>query len=184
LTAQARRIRLAALAAIAVLLLGALPGYFVIRDATRDPVFAGLDALDLPSWAAQQHEDHADGSRWCISTCRMRERTWRSAKAATETDQTYEAALTKAGWSRWQTAGCPKSTSGIYTCWTRDQYALDLWSRNAVCALNNVAPAPGASTAPSSAPTPTPTGSGPPATCAGALVTVTVADRADPAWHH
>ncbi len=183
LTPNAKRFRLAALAAVAVLLLGALPAFFVIRDAVRDPVFAGLDALNLPSWADQQHVDQASGSRWCVDTCRLRERTWRSAKTAQETDPVYESALLAAGWSRWHTAGCPKGGTGVYTCWQRDQYKLDLWTRPAACALNDLAPTLGPSANASATPVPTPTGTGPPPTCAGSLVTATVADGADPSWH-
>ena len=183
---EARRFRLVMLAAVAVVLLAALPAIFLIRDAAGDPVFAGLDSLTLPGWARQSHVDLASGSRWCVEPCRLRERTWRSVKPAADTDPVYERALTLAGWHPWHSAGCP-SLAGVYSCWQRDEYVLDLWTRDAPCDLANVAPAPGTSpSAPdpnASQPIPTPTGSEPPATCTGSLVTAKVANRADPNWH-
>jgi hypothetical protein len=85
--------------------------------------------------------------------------------------------------------------TGRYTCWQRDGYVLDLYSRDAACNLNNVAPvpsgaapsgAPGASGGPATNPTaavPTPTGTEPPATCGGSLVTAKVTNFGDPNWH-
>jgi hypothetical protein len=175
------------LAAVAVLLLGVLPTILFFRASGSDPVFANLDGLALPSWAAVQHEDEASGSRLCLKTCRLRMRTWRSAKPAKETDAAFQTALSEVGWVHWQTAGCPKLSAGTYTCWQRDQYVLDLWTRDAVCGLDGVAPSPGApapSAPPSSPPGPTDaTPSGPPPTCAGALVTANIGERIDPNWH-
>jgi hypothetical protein len=182
---EARRFRLITLAAVAVVLLAALPAIFLIRDAAGDPVFAGLDSLAVPGWADQSHQDLASGNRWCIQTCRLRERTWRSAKATADTDKVYEQALVAAGWHQWHTAGCPTS-AGTYTCWQRDEYALDLWTRDAPCDLANVAPAPGSSPSaldPSANPIPTPGTTEAPATCTGSLVTAKVANRGDPNWH-
>jgi hypothetical protein len=181
---QARQLRLVTLAAVAIVLLAALPAIFLARDATRDPVFASLDSLRLPGWAAQGHEDAATGNRWCVETCRLRERTWRSTKPAKDTAPAYQQALADAGWFPWTTAGCPKVATGVYTCWQRDEFALDLWVRDAPCDLSAVvAPSAGAGGSPSAAPIPTPTGSEPPPTCAGSLVTAKAADRVDPHWH-
>jgi hypothetical protein len=182
---EARRFRLVTLAAVAVVLLAALPAIFLIRDAAGDPVFAGLDNLTLPGWARQSHVDNASGSRWCVQTCRLRERTWRSVKPPADTEPVYERALLDAGWRQRHTAGCP-SAPGVYTCWQRDEYALDLWTRDAPCDLANVAPVPGTSPSgfdPSANPIPAPTGSERPATCGGSLVTAKVANLGDPNWH-
>jgi hypothetical protein len=176
-----RRVRLAALVGAVVFLLGLLPAIFLIKDSGTDPVFAGLDQLNLPSFATQQQQDQSTGSRFCVKTCRLRERTWHSTKATDQTDPVYETALRQAGWRPWATAGCPKGVSGVYTCWQSDQFVLDLWTRNLPCDLATTAPTPAAGA--SAAPAPTPTGSGPPPTCAGSLVTAKVADRADPDWH-
>jgi hypothetical protein len=188
---RARRARLITLAAVAVVLLGVLPTVLLLRDAGKDPALTALDSLNVPGWAAEQHEDAVSGNRWCIDTCRLRERTWRSTKGAKETDPVYQQALIQTGWQPWHSPGCPTGTAGIYTCWQRDQYVLDLWSRNAPCDLSNVAPAPSSgapsgappSGNPSAVPIPTPTGSEPPPTCSGSLITVKVSDKIDPHWH-
>ena len=169
-------------------LLGAVPLFLGVRAAARDPVFAGLDSLRLPTWAARIPVDEAHGSRWCIKQCRLRERTWQSERGPEETAAAYEKALRSAGWVPWLTPSCPaEGVEGYDTCWQRDEYVLDLWTRDAPCDLANVAPAPGTSpSAPDpnvSQPIPTPTGSEPPATCTGSLVTAKVANRADPNWH-
>jgi hypothetical protein len=146
-------------------------------------VFTGLDSLSLPDWAAQGHQDASSGNRWCVQTCRLRERTWRSAKPATDTAPVYQRALLDAGWHRSRTTGCP-TAPGSYTCWERDEFILDLWTRNAPCDLANVAPAPGtsASADPGGA-IPAPNGSESPAICTGSLITAKVANRVDPNWH-
>jgi hypothetical protein len=183
-----RRLRLLALAGLVLVLLVALPAFLLIGDSARDPVTAGLDSLALPGWAAVGHEDQRTGSRWCVQTCQWHERTWRSSKAATETDPAYRSALTAAGWAP-LTTGCPAGGAGTYSCWQREQYRLDLWTRDAPCALANVAPSPGASlpsTAPSAStdllPVPGASASAPPPACAGALVTAKVAARIDQHW--
>jgi hypothetical protein len=134
------------------------------------------------------HDDETSGSRWCIQTCRWHERTWRSTKPAKDTDATYRMALSAAGWSP-LTTGCPSAPgTGSYSCWQREQYRLDLWTRDAVCGLAGVVPSPGASLPPASPsaadqlpPVPGATPSAP-ATCSGALVTAKVADRVDQHW--
>jgi integrin beta 3 len=183
---QGRQLHLVTLAVVAIVLLAVLPAVFLLKDSAQDPVFAGLDQLNLPAWAVQGHNDQAAGNRWCVGTCRLRERTWRSAKGARDTAPTYEQALTDAGWLRWQTAGCPKPDTGSYSCWQRDEYVLDLWVRDAPCDVTNVPGAPasgGAPGGPSAAPLPTPTGSEPPPTCGGSLVTAKVGNGVDPHWH-
>jgi hypothetical protein len=190
LSDDTRRLRLTALAGLVLLLLLALPAFLLIRDSGRDAVTAELNGLALPSWAAVGHQDQISGNRWCIETCRWHERTWRSSKAAAETDPAYRSALAAAGWTALAT-GCPAAPgTGTYSCWQREQDRLDLWTRNAVCGLANVAPSPGAtppSTAPSAAapgdlPVPGASASGPPPACQGALVTAKVAPANDPHW--
>jgi hypothetical protein len=132
---EQRRLRLATLALVSLLLLGALPLYFGIRAATRDPVFTSLDALALPGWAATETVDGVSGSRWCLGECRFRERTLTSERGTKETADAYEKALTAAGWRRWQPAFCPdQPVDGRYTCWKRDELTLDLWVRDPPCA--------------------------------------------------
>jgi hypothetical protein len=183
---QAGRKPVIALAVAALVLLAGLPAAFLIHDTSVDPVFAGLDALSLPAWAAQTHQDTATGSRWCVHECRLRERTWRSAKPAPATDPVYQQALTEAGWQPRSVAACPRQATGVATCWQHDGYVLDLWTRDAPCDLSNVAPVPArpdASGGPGPDPNagiPSPGASGPPATCQGALVTVKVTDRYNP----
>jgi hypothetical protein len=184
-----RRLRLTTLAGLVLVLLVALPLFLLIRDSGKDAVTANLDSLNLPAWAAVAHDDGTSGSRWCIKTCRWRERTWRSDKGAGDTDPAYRSALSAAGWTP-LTTGCPAAPgTGSYSCWHREQYRLDLWTRDAVCGLSGVAPSPGASL-PSAAPSagandlplPVPSASGPPPTCQGSLVTAKVANRVDPHW--
>lgn len=185
-----RRLRLLALAGLVLVLLVALPAFLLIRDSSKDPATASLNSLSLPGWAAVGHDDQSSGSRWCVQTCRWHERTWRSTKAAGDTDPAYRSALTVAGWTP-LTTGCPAggAGTGTYSCWQRDQYRLDLWTRNAPCGLAGVAPSPGASlpsAAPSATtdllPVPDASASAPPPTCAGALVTAKVAARIDQHW--
>jgi hypothetical protein len=187
---QAGRAPVVALALAAFVLLAALPAVFFARDASADPVFAGLDELNLPAWATQARQDASTGSRWCVQTCRLRERTWRSAKPAPATDTVYQQALTAAGWRPWHTPGCPVPASGVYTCWQRDKYVLDLWTRDAACDLAGVAPAPagparsGAPVPDPSAGIPSPGASEPPPTCDGSLVSAKATERYNRDWHH
>jgi hypothetical protein len=127
---ERRRLRTASLALVSVLLLGGLPLFF----GARDPVFAALDALAVPAWAAADPVDDASGNRWCIDECRFRERTATSQRGPDETADAYERALSDAGWRRWQAPLCPEQpVNGRYTCWQRDELTLDLWVRERVC---------------------------------------------------
>jgi hypothetical protein len=186
---QAGRTPVVVLAVAAFVLLVALPAIFLLRDSSTDPVYAGLDGLNLPGWAAQAHQDTSTGSRWCVDTCRLRERVWRSSKPAQNTDPVYRQALTDAGWhqvhgSDVHGGACPAPPTGVYTCWQRDEFVLDLWTRDAACDLGNVAPAPGKgpSTDPSAG-IPSPGASEPPKICDGSLVTVKATERANRDWH-
>lgn len=127
-----------ALAVIVLMLLGAPILYFGILFATRDPVLHSLDRLAVPSWAAQSPQDRIiSGSRWCLIDCRLRERTLISQRDPAETTEVYQAALRAAGWVRWDVPGCPLvEVDGDYSCWTRDEYTLDLWVRPPDCAYD------------------------------------------------
>ncbi|HEU4425274.1 MAG TPA: hypothetical protein VFR67_22310 [Pilimelia sp.] len=132
---EQQRLRIITLVVASLLVLGALPLYFGIRTATRDPVFNTLDSLDVPPWAAGSIVDEVTGSRWCFKECRYRERTAESDRAPDETAQVYERALADSGWQRWQVSPCPdQPVDGHYTCWKRDEYTLDLWVRPPSCA--------------------------------------------------
>jgi integrin beta 3 len=165
---ERRRVRMVTLLTVTLVLLGALPLYFGIRTATRDPVFTALDGLAVPAWAAAGIEDRSSGSRWCFSECRFRERTARSGRATDETAQVYTAALTEAGWRPWVVAGCPQEQAGgRFTCWRRDEFTLDLWVRAPTCEEE---PAAGAAE-PGEVGTEPPAGS---AACAGSTVSIKV----------
>jgi integrin beta 3 len=166
---ERRRVRMVTLLTVTLVLLGALPLYFGIRSATRDPVFTALDGLAVPEWAAAGIEDRSSGSRWCFSECLFRERTARSGRATEETAQVYTAALTEAGWRPWVVAGCPPEQpgGGTFTCWQRDEFTLDLWVRAPTCEED---PAAGAAE-PGEVGTEPPAGS---AACAGSTVSIKV----------
>ena len=138
-----RRLRLVTLLSLAVVVLVVLPAVFGLRSASKDPIFSSLDALSVPSWASQQVKDQSSGSRWCFLNCTFRERTAQSQKPFKETTAAYAAALTGAGWQPWKVAGCPEqqidAKSGTYTCWTRDEFTLDLSVGLPECAVDQVA---------------------------------------------
>lgn len=131
---QVERLRLATLAFVVFVLLGSLPGFFLIKYATQDPGFMAMDALELPGWAARNPVDQTDGSRWCFHRCRWRHRVWESQRAALPTLEAYRKALREEGWKPWEVAGCPpRRVRGLYSCWRRDSFTLDLWIRPPEC---------------------------------------------------
>jgi integrin beta 3 len=137
---EKRRLRVITLVTLSVVVLGLLPLLFGIRSTTRDPVFNSLDALGVPSWAGKKVEDRSSGSRWCFLDCRFRERTAQSDRPFKETDKVYAEALASAGWkARGGECTDQPTTSGKYTCWTRDEFTLDLWVRLPECAVDAVA---------------------------------------------
>ncbi|MEU4558195.1 hypothetical protein AB0F72_07390 [Actinoplanes sp. NPDC023936] len=142
-----RRLRVGVLSTLAALVLLVLPAVFGIRSMTSDPVFASLDALNVPSWAAQKAEDQGYGSRWCFLDCRFRERIAESEKSFPETTEAYTSALTAAGWKQWKVADCPETAintdEGSYSCWRRDELTLDLYVSLPGCAVEQVTPAEG-----------------------------------------
>ncbi|MFD1325093.1 hypothetical protein [Micromonospora sonneratiae] len=137
---ERRRVRVAVLVAISLLLLAALPLYFGVRAAMRDPVFNALDELQVPTWAATETVDDVSGSRWCLMECRYRERTVESERGTAETAKVYEQALAGDGWQSWKVDRCPDQpvkveNIGHYSCWKRDEFTLDLWVRDATCVV-------------------------------------------------
>ncbi|AGZ44405.1 hypothetical protein [Actinoplanes friuliensis] len=170
---EKRKLRVITLVTLSVIVLGLLPLIFGIRSATRDPVFNSLDALSVPTWADKRVEDRSSGSRWCFLDCRFRERTAQSDRPFEETDKVYSEALTTAGWKvrGGECADQPK-TSGKYTCWTRDEFTLDLWVRLPECAVDALA-----AQDPASLPSTGPDGvveTVDPATCKGSTVSIKV----------
>ncbi|GGL13526.1 hypothetical protein GCM10012284_55370 [Mangrovihabitans endophyticus] len=139
---RARRgLRVLVVAAVSVLLLGALPVLLGLRASGNDPVFASLNTLQVPDWAAGSVQDNSSGSRWCLIECRFRERTAHSQRPFEETARLYTSALAQAGWQPWKVHECPDQpiTDGRYTCWRRDEYTLDLWVHLPECAADAVA---------------------------------------------
>jgi hypothetical protein len=146
---------------------------FGLQSLTRDPVFNSLDALSVPGWADEDVEDRSSGSRWCFLDCRFRERVVQSQKPFDQTDQVYATALKEAGWAR-RGGECTDqpTTDGKYTCWTRDEFTLDLWVREPECAVDARA-----AQDPSVLPSVGPDGVVPtadPATCVGSTVSIKV----------
>ena len=135
-----RRLRMITLVSLAAVVLVVLPVFFGLRSIGQDPVFRSLDALQLPSWAATKVDDRSSGSRWCFLDCTFRERTADSAKPFKPTTAAYETALTAAGWRPWKVAECPEQpldpASGTYSCWTRDEFTLDLQVGLPDCAVD------------------------------------------------
>jgi hypothetical protein len=165
-----RRLRVATLLSLTVIVLAVLPLIFGIRAVGRDPVYSSIDALDVPSWAAQQVQDRTSGSRWCFLDCPLRERTAQSQQAFGPTGKVYSAALARAGWQPWKVSGCPDQPispqDGVYSCWRRDEFTLDLWVRLPECAVDAVA-----AQDPATVPSPAPVA---PKKCAGSTVSIKV----------
>jgi integrin beta 3 len=138
-----RRLRLVTLLSLAIVVLVVLPAVFGLRSASSDPVFSSLNSMNVPTWASQKVQDQSSGSRWCFINCTFRERTAQSQKAFKETTAAYSSALTGAGWKPWKVADCPEQpvdrTTGSYTCWTRDEFTLDLSVGPPECAVDQVA---------------------------------------------
>ncbi|MEV6815081.1 hypothetical protein [Micromonospora sp. NPDC051296] len=167
-----QRLRAIILAVVSVVLLGGVPVFFGLQAANRDPVFASLDELDVPTWAAAQPVDDVSGSRWCLLDCRLRERTVNSDRSPEETAPVYEAALREDGWQPWTPNYCPEQEEkGSYTCWRRDELTLDLWVRAPACVP------PPVDGEPAVVPSPDPDTAA--EECAGSLVSVKVRNAID-----
>lgn len=173
---------------LVVVLVGALPFYFALRAAARDPVLTSLDALSVPGWATVSKVDNISGSRWCLLECRYRERTLTSERPIEETAKVYQSALLSAGWVELTgVAGCPPEVAeGEYAgCWHRDEFTLDIWVREPPeCAddllrkrptIGPVDPPSGSPEASAAPPPPTSAPAAPgPDVCAGSAVTIKV----------
>jgi hypothetical protein len=135
-----RRLRVAALMALNVIVLVGLPVIFLLRSASTDPVYASLNQLSVPAWADKQVADQSSGSSWCHLECELRERTVQSEKAIDETAVAYTSALTSAGWTT-RSGECAEQpeVTGKYTCWQRDEFTLDLWVKEPECKVDQVA---------------------------------------------
>ncbi len=135
---EQQRLRATAMVMVVALLLGTPLIYLGIQTATRDPVLNSLVGLPVPTWAAQSPEDRIiSGSRWCFIDCRFRERRLESWGDPDQTNEVYQEALKSAGWTRWEVEGCPLiDVDGYYSCWTRDEYTLDLWVHLPACAYD------------------------------------------------
>lgn len=186
---EQQRLRMWTLIAVVVLVVGALPFYFVLREVSRDPVLTSLDSLSVPAWAVTSKDDNIGGSRWCLLDCRYRERTVNSSHSVDETAKVYQDALRSAGWTVITgVPGCPpEAVEGEHeSCWRRDEFTLDLWVREpSACSddpLNKrptIAPPTGTpSTDPSAGasepPAAAPAGPAPNDVCAGSTVTMKV----------
>jgi hypothetical protein len=141
-----RRLRVGVLSTLAAVVLLVMPAFFGIRAITSDPVFASLNALNVPSWAAQKAVDEGNGSRWCFLDCRFWERMAESERPPKETAEVYTGALTAAGWESWKVADCPdtpiNNDEGSYTCWRRDELTLDLYVSLPGCAVEQITAVP------------------------------------------
>ncbi|GAA2527224.1 hypothetical protein [Pilimelia columellifera] len=138
---EKKRLRLTTLVVVSLLFLGALPAYFGVRAASRDPVFAALDSLDLPAGMTGAPDDQISGNRWCLKECRFRQRRAQSEQGPQVTFAGYESSLAEQGWQRWRIAACAGRVvpSGEYfSCWRRDEYTLDLSVRPPRCATPGV----------------------------------------------
>jgi hypothetical protein len=139
---QARRFKMLTMMLIVLAILGAPLTVYIMREATRDPVFVGLDALELPAEMSLSPQDTANGSRWCINECRFRQRVYQSEQNPDPTHAAYEKALRAAGWLPWKIAGCPAGeiVGTKESCWQRDEYVLDLWVHQERCEVDLDAP--------------------------------------------
>jgi hypothetical protein len=164
-----QQLKVGTLVLVALLLLAAYPVYLFAQAGAADPVYSELNDLDLPDWATYDHADVADGSRWCIGECKIRKRTWASARAPEETNTVYSHALIDGGW-RLRPENCPQVADGsFFSCWKKDEYVMLMHVYAPLCeAPPTREPIPGASASgePAAAPTQ-------PA-CPGAYVTVEV----------
>ncbi|WP_204295478.1 hypothetical protein [Actinoplanes campanulatus] len=137
-----RRLRLVTLFSLAALVLLALPAFVGLRAASSDPVLASLAALKVPSWAAKGVENQETGSTLCIMECSFRERKAESDRPFKETADVYTEALTKAGWKQRTVEGCPETPvapeEGTYSCWSRDEFTLDLAVGLPGCAVDQI----------------------------------------------
>lgn len=140
---------------VVLLLLAAYPVYLSTQSLAQDPIFSGLDALNLPEWARYEYDDdHDDGTRWCIPKCLTRQRSWHSERDVTETQGAYAQALLDAGWRRYEGACQRAADESVITCWQKDEFVMVMRVREPLCEEPAPRPAiPGAT--PTAEPSPT-----------------------------
>ena len=127
-----RRLR-AVTAALAVVALafGVLvvsgPGAMSLSTWMRDPGFAALDELPLPRWASTRPSDTAEGSRWCVDRCMVRQRQWTSLADVAATSAAFRVAFDSASWTRVPRSYCAGAEdSAAVQCFRRDAWRLRL----------------------------------------------------------
>jgi hypothetical protein len=183
---EQQRLRMWTLVTLVVAVVGALPFYFVLQAATRDPVISTLNSLAVPAWAATSKEDVISGSRWCLIDCRLRERIVRSTEQPRNTTNAYRDALLATGWTPLLVPGCEPIDEDFqsHSCWQRDEFTLDLTVTEADCedplhnrprpsASADVSPGASGSPEATASAAPNPTG-GPPQDCVGSKVSIKV----------
>jgi hypothetical protein len=188
---EQQRLRMWTLVTLVVAVVGALPFYFMLRAATRDPVITSLDALSVPGWAVANKTDNITGSRWCLLDCRYRERTADSNRPIADTAKVYRQALLAAGWSQMTSVpGCEPVQEKVsdHSCWRRDEFTLDLSVNEPACMQDALRRRPKIEVTPSTTPSagePSPSASGsssasPPADdCSGSVVQIKVFNAID-----
>ncbi|MGH8794438.1 MAG: hypothetical protein ACRDXX_17530 [Stackebrandtia sp.] len=128
-----RKLRVAVAVVAVATLVAAVPVALGLRGAAGGQAAAVLDQLRLPSWTSAEPVDTVRGNRWCVGTCRWRERTWDSERGVEETAQAYRDALTEQGWR--PAPDCLEVDGvGSYECYRRDEFALDLLVLPGECA--------------------------------------------------
>jgi hypothetical protein len=161
---------LVGIASLVVLLLVIIPGYFVLSESgTNSPGYAGINALDVPSWASQSPHDAAFYSRFCVDECQLVERDATSSKSAADTESAYVTALHSAGWKKASASDCATKVTGSYSCWLLDARELDLWITAGGCTT-----LPATRTG-----LPDPSESTPPKTCTPTTVQLKIFDQAE-----
>jgi hypothetical protein len=163
---------------VVLLLLAAYPVYLFAQALAKDPVFSGLDGLDLPQWAAYEHADRAEGSRWCLDNCRSRTRTWLSERGPEETQAAYVQALNSDGWRAYAGTCQQSADDSVITCWKKDEYVMVMHVYPPVCeAPPPRDPVPGATPTATESASPEPTDTRP--VCPEAAVTMYISNAID-----
>ena len=159
---------------VVLLLLAAYPIYLFTQSLARDPIFSGLNGLNLPEWAKYDLEDRKteDGNRWCIPKCLGWQRTWWSKRDITESQAAYAQALLDDGWRRYEGPCIQTADDSVITCWQKDEFVMVMHVFVPFC--EEPAPRP---TLPGTTPTAEPTPTGP--TCPGAKVEMYISNAVD-----
>jgi hypothetical protein len=174
--APAPRGLIVAVLAVVVALLGIIPAYLLLSQASTNQGLAAVKALDLPSWASGAGVDQTSGNQWCVSSCVKSERTMTSTQSVSATDAAYQTALRKAGWVPAPHNACPPAAKGVaQSCWVLDREQLNVLISPSSCSVPAPAPTEPSFTDPAGPTTP----ASPPKGCAPTTVAVSVFDRID-----